>query len=70
MEKSIDAKIKFAEDLIGRPLEKHEKKWFKFYCEYLGEDQRLTIAMAKNNGRKSAMAWMAQWANMYIRGDI
>lgn len=70
MEKNIDDKIKFAEDLIGRPLELHEKKWFAFYCDYLEENPRLSIVMARGNGHHSAMAWMAQWANMYIRGDI
>ena len=63
MEKKIETKINFAEDLIGRPLEEHEKKWFIFYCDYLEENPRLSIVMARGNGHHSAMA-------MYIRGDI
>lgn len=70
MENNIDAKIKFAEDLIGRPLEEHEKKWFTFYCEYLEENPRLSVVMARRSGHNSALAWMAQWANMYYRGEI
>ena len=70
MEKKIEAKIKFAEDLIGRPLKEYEKKLLAFYCEYFEENPRLSFVMARGNGHHSAMAWIAQWANMYIRGEI